>query len=152
MMAAAGFCLADAPAIKVSPSADFSNPAMINSNVRDECKLPESQAAASMRALQEAGVTAETAPEDQLKANGYYLKLRLENAVSMGNAFIGHRKFVAMSAQLYKDGKLLDTFTGSRDSMGGMWGGFKGSCSVLERCTQTLSKDLAAWVKTKLSS
>jgi hypothetical protein len=35
----------------------------------------------------------------------------------------------------------------SRDSSGGFGGGYKGSCSVLRRCTNALGKDIAAWVK-----
>ncbi|WP_047236184.1 hypothetical protein [Chromobacterium subtsugae] len=152
LMALANVCLADGVVVKVSPVAQYGDPVRINSNIRNECALPEAQAAASLKGLEEAGISAEAAPEDQLKQSGYYLKLRLENVVSMGNAFIGHHKSVSMIAKLYKNGKLVDTFTGSRDSMGGIMGGFKGSCSVLERCTQTLGKDLAAWVKGKLDA
>ena len=144
-------CAAEGLSIKISPLADFSQPERISSKIREECTLPQAQAEASRVALQTAGIAVETAPEDQLGKPGYYLQLKIEDAVSMGNAFIGHRKFVAMSAKLYKDGTLVDTFSRSRDSMGGVMGGFKGSCSVLERCSVTLGKDLATWIKPRLS-
>ena len=34
-------------------------------------------------------------------------------------------------------------------SMGGVFGGYRGACSVLHRCTVTLGKDIADWVKTQ---
>ena len=34
----------------------------------------------------------------------------------------------------------------SRNSMGGMFGGFKGSCSVLNRTAKVLGADLAKWI------
>jgi len=34
--------------------------------------------------------------------------------------------------------------------MGGFGAGFKGSCSVLNRCTKTLGKDFADWLKGQL--
>lgn len=41
----------------------------------------------------------------------------------------------------------IDTYAGSRNSSGGIGGGFKGSCAVLERCVNTLGKDVDAWLK-----
>jgi hypothetical protein len=77
--------------------------------------------------------------------------LRIENALSSGNAFIGHRKQVTTSAKLYANGKEIARSTHTRDSMGGFTGGFKGSCAVLERCANTLANDITTWLKGQLA-
>jgi hypothetical protein len=82
-------------------------------------------------------------------SEGTQLKLMISNALSSGNAFMGHHKSVSIIAELYKDGKLIDTYSTTRNSGGGIGAGFKNSCAVLERCVTTLGKDVAQWVKTK---
>lgn len=82
--------------------------------------------------------------------NGYVLDLKIRNALSAGNAWSGHKKQVLISAELLKDGNKINVFTGSRDSMGGFWGGFKGSCSVLDRTVNTLGSDTAIWLSNNL--
>ncbi len=80
-------------------------------------------------------------------AGGEVLKLEISDAVSQGNAFIGHRKFVEIKGSLWKDGKLVASFDGQRSSGGGFGAGYKSSCSVLGRCVKTLGKDIAAWLE-----
>ena len=70
---------------------------------------------------------------------------------SAGNAFIGHRKSASVKAELYQDGKLIDSADYTRNSSGGFLGGFKGSCSVLEHTVNTLGNDVAKWLKKKHS-
>ena len=52
-----------------------------------------------------------------------------------------------MRGRLLDDGKEGAQFSGSRSSMGGAFAGFKGSCSVLGRCLEALSKDMAVWLR-----
>ncbi|MDA1065645.1 MAG: hypothetical protein O3C43_04000, partial [Verrucomicrobia bacterium] len=78
---------------------------------------------------------------------GQFLKLELTSAISAGNAFTGHSKSVSMKATLFNDGVEETSKVFVRSSMGGAFGGYKGACSVLGRCCETMSKDLAAWVK-----
>jgi len=77
----------------------------------------------------------------------YYLELLILDAVSEGNAFIGHRKFTRIQGILYRNGKKVSSFIGQRHSMGGFFAGYKGSCSVLARTVDTLGKDISAWLK-----
>ena len=128
----------------VSPVADYGT--AIPDNIK-ECGLHTSQAQDVLEALAAAGIAAQGATEDKVPAKGRYLQLRIESAMSQGNAFTGHHKQVTTSAHLYQNGKEVGQTTLSRDSMGGAFGGYKSSCSVLRRCTSTLGKDIAAWVK-----
>ena len=75
--------------------------------------------------------------------------MKIVNATSRGNAYTGHHKSVSIEAELFENGQLVDTYTGSRNSTGGFAGRFKGSCSVLARCVNTLGNDVSKWLKKK---
>ncbi len=80
------------------------------------------------------------------KSSDKVLKISIIDAVSSGNAGIGHNKYVTISGKLYKGSKLESSFKASRRSGGGYFGGYKGSCSVLGSCAKTLGKDTAGWL------
>ncbi|AQS37875.1 hypothetical protein Sps_02723 [Shewanella psychrophila] len=84
---------------------------------------------------------------DQLPANGKVLKLSIDDVYSAGNAFIGHRKSASITASYLVDGEMLATTEKTRNSGGGFFGGFKGSCSVLAHTVNTLGNDVAKWLK-----
>jgi len=144
--------LADDVVILVSPAAAFSNPDMIASNVKEECGLPAYQAGVVRRQMESSGLAAKVSDKDEVPGNGRFLLLRVENAMSAGNAFIGHRKQVATSAKLYENGNEIARSVHTRDSMGGFGAGFKGSCAVLQRCADTLAIDITTWLKGQLAS
>ena len=106
-----------------------------------ECKLSEAQSEYVLKELAAAGVPAQAAASDEVPAKGRFLQLRIESAMAAGNAFVGHQKYVSTSAHLFENGKEIAQTTLSRDSMGGAFGGYKSSCSVLRRCVVTLGKD-----------
>jgi hypothetical protein len=140
-------CAAAAEGLLVSPAASFGSG--IPDNIKAECGLPEAQSKAVLEQLAAAGISAQPAGVDAVPAKGRFLQLRIESAISGGNAFVGHRKQVTTSAHLFEDGKEIAQTTQSRDSMGGAFGGYKGSCNVLRRCAIVLGKDIAAWLKTQ---
>ncbi|ABM01055.1 hypothetical protein SHAM105786_06210 [Shewanella amazonensis] len=86
---------------------------------------------------------------DELPAQGNAVKITIDNVYSEGNAnpFNPHRKHVAATAVLVIDGEETKISDFSRFSTGGMWGGFKGSCSVLQHTVNTLGNDVAKWLK-----
>jgi len=77
----------------------------------------------------------------------YYLDLIITNAVSEGNAFLGHRKLTQVKGILYKNGTRFASFRAQRHSGGGFFAGYKSSCSVLGRTAEVLGKDIAQWLK-----
>lgn len=122
--------------------------ARIQQNVRNECTaLGTKLASFTQKFAKSNGITVELVDTIDINANGDVLELYIDEAVSSGNAFIGHRKYVAVVGTLYRDGKKISTFQGGRNSMGGAFAGYKGSCSVLGRCTKALGKDVANWLK-----
>ena len=80
-------------------------------------------------------------------SQGRVLKLEIVDAVSMGNAFIGHQKSTRVRGALYQDGQKVASFKARRNSMGGAFAGFKGSCSVLGRTIKVLGQDIGKWLR-----
>jgi hypothetical protein len=78
---------------------------------------------------------------------GRNLVIEITDAVSRGNAFIGHRKYMEARAELFVDGVSKGEKIYHRDSMGGFGAGYKGSCSVLGRTSKALGKDFSVWLK-----
>lgn len=52
-----------------------------------------------------------------------------------------------MSADLIEGSKVTRHTKINRWSVGGVWGAFKWSCSILDRTTIVISKDLSRWVR-----
>lgn len=77
---------------------------------------------------------------------GRVLVLEIRDAESSGNAFLGHHKSTVVRGQYFEDAKLIGSFKDRRDSMGGAFAGFKGSCSVLGRTVKAIGKDVAEWL------
>ena len=77
---------------------------------------------------------------------GDYLDMHIAGATSSGNAFTGHHKSMTVTGKLLRNGKVVGSFTDLRNSMGGAWGGYKGSCTVLHRCAVTIGQDVARFV------
>jgi hypothetical protein len=140
-------CAALGETLLVSPAASYGT--AVADNIKTQCSLAETQREAVVKELAAAGVTVQAAASDAPPAKGRFLQLRIESAISAGNAFTGHRKQVTTSAHLFENGKEIAQTTQSRDSMGGAFGGYKGSCNVLRRCAIVVGKDIAAWVKTQ---
>ena len=84
-----------------------------------------------------------------LSKEGLELKLEIVDLSSIGNPFIGHYKSVEIEAMLYRDGELLDTYSNSKESRGGLIPSFQSSCDVLKMCVKSLGKDIAKWIKKK---
>lgn len=79
--------------------------------------------------------------------SGRVLQLEITDAVSMGNAFLGHQKYTKVKGTLLdEDGRKVASFKARRNSMGGTFAGFKGSCSVLGRTVKAIGEDIGAWL------
>ena len=93
------------------------------------------------------GIELQATGADSLAAQPNRLEVQITDARSYGSAFTGHYKSMHIRLTRYENGQQTATTELSRRSLGGMGGMFKSSCSVLERVTDTLAKDTAAWLK-----
>jgi hypothetical protein len=119
----------------------------IASNIKEECKLNK-QLPGFIASFSAANGTKVSLRDTVTKATeGKSLVVEIVEAVSRGNAFIGHRKYTKVKGTLYDSGTKKAGFTAARISGGGFFGGYKGSCSVLGRTVKTIGKDISAWLK-----
>lgn len=123
---------------------------VIQDNVVHECtKLGTGLSSYVATALTKESIDVTRSAELDL-TKGTVLDIQILNLSSSGNAFSGHHKNMTLRVKLYKDNQMVDEHSFTRNSKGGVFGGFKGSCNVLDRVTETLGSDVARWYKTKL--
>lgn len=125
----------------------YAENAEIAENIRSECGRIQSQLSEFTQQFAERH-NIRIVLSDRVANNdpGRNLIVEIDDAVSMGNAFTGHNKFTRISGALYEDGELVASFRARRNSGGGAFGGYKGSCSVLGRTVRTLGRDIADWL------
>jgi hypothetical protein len=134
--------------IAMARTTPWAEDADVSRKVRDECtKLQEQLPAYTREFAAEFGIDVDLVDQVASDAPGRALHVEIEEAVSMGNAFIGHRKYSQVRGALYEDGAPVASFKAMRASMGGAFAGYKGSCSVLGRTIKALGKDIATWLK-----
>lgn len=133
--------------IYMSPLVPFADSTTIARNVIDECSLPERQAHWIVEAAKKKGLMVVLDDAAAKAQKGKVLEVQIRNAVSSGNAFVGHGKQVSLQGRLFDDGREIGSFTAVRSSSGGFWGGFQGSCAVLGRCLKTLGEDISEWLQ-----
>lgn len=132
--------------VYVGKTAPYTDSTQVAKNIIDECGLPESQMKVLHEQAKESGIEI-VEDEAAVAANkGRVLLLETSSAISGGNAFTGHRKQVVVKGRLLENGEEIGSFSAIRGSMGGMWGGYKSSCSVLYRCQTSLAKDILGWL------
>ena len=125
----------------------FNEDADIAKAVRDECKLEDELPDAIAAAAKDDGLTVDISADAATTGPGRVLELEIYEAVSDGNAFMGHHKSMGVKGKLYQGGEVIGSFKDRRISMGGAFGQFKGNCSVLTRITNELGKDVGTWLK-----
>lgn len=134
-------------AIKVQKIIPFQKGVPIKAAIKNECKL-QGQLSDFITAYAVGdGIGVIQKKRVSKRSKGKNLVVTITNAVSSGNAFIGHRKYTSIKGTLYNNGKKKGSFTAARLSGGGAFGGFKGSCDVLGRTVKILGSDVSKWLK-----
>lgn len=133
--------------IKIPSQVPYQDVEAIQDNVVAECKTLGSDFSEHIaKGLESEGFSAKQIdPLDT--STGTVFDVKITQVYSGGNAFIGHMKSVSAIVTVYKDGKPLPAKKFKRDTRGGFAGGFKGSCSVLDRSINAIGIDIARWYK-----
>ncbi len=138
----------DAPtAVVIQNVTPYQEGHRIAKNIREECTIDSQLPQFIVEYGTEKGIeinAVDTVTKDSAES---VLIVEITDAVSRGNAFVGHRKFTEIEGTLFNKGKKVASFRGSRVSGGGMFAGFKGSCSVLGRTVKALGSDVSAWLQ-----
>jgi hypothetical protein len=119
----------------------------IQRNIIDDCAIDRQLAQFVSEFATENGIEVELKDKVTQADAGSVLILEIVDAVSLGNAFIGHKKFTRIRGTLFDNGVEIASFNGGRQSSGGAFAGFKSSCSVLGRTVRALGNDVALWLK-----
>lgn len=75
------------------------------------------------------------------------LRLRITRVLGVGGGAWSGPKAITVAAELIDKGKVVRQTKLNRGTSGGPFGGFKGTCAILERSAAALGKDLARWVR-----
>lgn len=144
VLAAAAFGAQAAP-VTIAESIPYAESADIQRKVREECTELNRQFAQFIKDYAaEKGI--EVVFGDPSSDTGRVLRVELTNALSQGNAFLGHSKSSSSRGTLFDNGEEVASFRATRNSMGGAFAGYKGSCSVLGRTVDAMGSDVADWL------
>ena len=127
---------AHADGIKLLTPVAYAAESSVVPKVREACKLEERLA--SDVGSQLAGTT------DQ--PQGQVVKVSIVDVMGVGGGGWTGPKAISLKVDLLKDGKVERSTHLTRTTTGGAFGGFKGTCSMLERDSSVLGKDVAKWV------
>lgn len=133
-------------AIVVPRPVPFADSALIAAKIKAECVIQTQLADYIAEYAREKNITVTFADSTNADAEGQVLDIKITDAVSDGNPFIGHRKSTTVTGTLYRNGEVIGNFNARRNSMGGAFAGYKGSCSVLGRTVKVLGQDIAGWL------
>ena len=132
----------------IADTIPYAPEAKVADRIRQECTdLGSNLSRKIIEQAKAGGIELQATGADSLAAQPNRLDVQITDARSYGSAFTGHYKSMHIRLTRYENGQQTATTELSRRSLGGMGGMFKSSCSVLERVTDTLAKDTAAWLK-----
>jgi hypothetical protein len=138
---------ANATSVQMQRPIPYSEDGDIADNIKQECKINEQLADFVQQDAKRQGVDVQFSNGPLDTTTGRVLELRITNAISMGNAWIGHQKAASAMGALYENGAKVASFKARRHSMGGAFAGYKGSCSVLGRTVEAMGEDIGTWLK-----
>lgn len=136
----------DAATVAVQRETPFADDALIAGKVKRECTINAELPTFVADYSKGMHVKVQLVDKVDPKSPGRVLVMEILDAESAGNAFLGHHKSMTIRGKLYENGKQIGDFAARRNSMGGAFAGFKGSCKVLDRTAKALGKDIAEWL------
>jgi hypothetical protein len=121
--------------------------ASVVDNVKKECKLEEQfekRIGAILAKANRAGNG--TVEKGNVLKEASLLRLQITHVLGVGGGAWSGPKAITVSADLIENDKVVRHTKINRWSVGGMFGGFKGTCSILNRDVEAIGKDLSKWI------
>jgi hypothetical protein len=112
----------------------------VSEAVKNECQLGEKVST----------FLAEFAPNVSVSDDpktGRYLRMEITEVVATGGGAWSGPKWMTVKGTLQENEKAIASFRAKRFSTGGAFGGFKGTCSIIGRCTKAIAEDISNWLK-----
>jgi len=138
---------AQSPVVYIKQEVPYFDTKAIDRAVVNDCRLPPQAAELIESAALRAGIKVVRDDAAVASGKGRILRVEIMNALSEGVAYTGHRKEIHLKGRLTEDGKEIGDFFAKRFSMGGVFGPFSRSCTVLVRVLDMLADDIAVWLK-----
>lgn len=135
-----------AGSITISKQAPFAPQLSVPDAVRAECGLTTKLPEFVKENVDKTFDNVTLADGVSAKTPGQALSLKIVDLAGAGGGAWSGPKFVTVEGTLWENGKVKGTFTATRYSSGGAFGGYKGTCAILGRCVKAIGKDVGGWL------
>lgn len=115
-------------------------------SVRNECQIEDMLG----RRIGDAVGRAESMPAaegETVLIDDSRLRIQITHVLGVGGGAWSGPKAITVQAEILEGGKTVRQTKITRWSVGGVFGAFKGTCTILERCANAITKDLVRWVR-----
>jgi hypothetical protein len=113
---------------------------VVSEAVRNECQVGERLSAYLQSAAK--NIKASDTPNE-----GRYVDMTITEVFASGGGGWSGPKSMTVAGSLLDNGTKVASFRAQRNSLGGVWGPLKGTCSIVARCSKMIAKDIATWLK-----
>ncbi|CAM2010963.1 hypothetical protein [Acanthopleuribacter pedis] len=142
------FCLpsqaGDVDTIVVPEKAPFAKGLIVRGKTKTECRLEERVADDIMRRV--GNVYANVVTEKPKKGAYHVLTVEISDVFGAGGGGWSGPKHLELKGKLVDHkGKMIGSFRGRRTSAAGFTA-LKGTCSMLQKCSKALGKDVTLWL------
>ncbi len=135
-----------AGSITIAKQAPYAQNMSVPDAVRAECDLPGKVPVFVKEFADKSYGKVVLADGVSAKTPGQALSLSITGLTGTGGGAYSGAKHVTVQGTLWESGKIKGTFTATRYSGGGAFGGMKGTCSILGRCVKSIGKDVGEWL------
>lgn len=130
----------------VPESISFAENTRVRGKIKTECRLEE-KTSTFIRSFTQGNAYSKVVTQKPASGAYHILEAEITQVHGPGGGAWSGPKSMRVSGKLKDNkGKVIATFEASRYSTGGAFGGYKGTCSILGRCTKAIGKDIAAWL------
>jgi len=145
LVLAAGATAANAAPVYLETPVTYAPGAGVVEKVREECRIEEMFVREASPFFAKAnGGDATIAADADPKASR--VRVQITHVLGVGGGAWSGPKSMSIEASLVENGKVTRSTKLTRSTTGGAFGGFKGTCTILERSAKALGKDVVGWV------
>ena len=137
-----------APVTRLEVPVTYHPNAGVAPNVKEECQIEKMLATRVGTVLGKLNKTGDgTIEVGTDPAGDNVLRLQITHVLGVGGGAWTGPKAITVAADLLQDGKVVRHTKVNRWSVGGVFGAFKSTCTILERSADAISKDMNRWVR-----
>lgn len=135
-----------AESLRVQVPAPYADNAPVMDRIREECAVEEMVGNYVFRHVAQKYPDALQVSDPAELDKGRVLKLTVLSVQGVGGGGWSGSKAILVRGDLMQDGKVVRSAVQRDHSRGGMWGGMRGTCGILEIVADSLGKQFTAWL------